>query len=98
MNILIIGSGGREHALAWKVAQSDTVQRVFVAPGNGGTANEAKCQNVAIEVTDITALISKLENRLETECLKTNNIYNLDIGYPINSSTRIDNIEDGKDN
>ncbi len=58
MNILIIGSGGREHALAWKVAQSDTVQRVFVAPGNGGTANEAKCQNVAIEVTDITALIN----------------------------------------
>jgi phosphoribosylamine---glycine ligase len=57
MNILIIGNGGREHALAWKVAQSDTVQRVFVAPGNGGTANETKCQNVALEVTDIASLI-----------------------------------------
>ena len=37
MNILIIGSGGREHALAWKLAQSPRVERVFVAPGNGGT-------------------------------------------------------------
>ena len=49
MNILIIGSGGREHALAWKVAQSDTIEKVFVAPGNAGTALEAKVENVAID-------------------------------------------------
>lgn len=43
MNVLIIGSGGREHALAWKVAQDPRVAKVFVAPGNAGTATEAKC-------------------------------------------------------
>ncbi len=48
MNILIIGSGGREHALAWKFAQDSQVEQIFVAPGNAGTANEAKCQNVAL--------------------------------------------------
>ncbi|RUO38898.1 phosphoribosylamine--glycine ligase [Aliidiomarina taiwanensis] len=57
MKILIIGSGGREHALAWKVAQSDKVQQVFVAPGNAGTATEPKVSNVAINVEDIPALI-----------------------------------------
>ena len=46
MKILIIGSGGREHALAWKFAQSEKVEKIFVAPGNGGTAAEAKCENV----------------------------------------------------
>jgi len=56
-NILIIGSGGREHALAWKVAQSKEVEHVFVAPGNGGTAQEKKIQNVDIAATDIDALI-----------------------------------------
>ena len=50
MNVLIIGSGGREHALAWKVAQDPRVAKVFVAPGNAGTATEAKCENVAIDV------------------------------------------------
>ncbi|MCG5517364.1 phosphoribosylamine--glycine ligase [Ectothiorhodospira sp. 9100] len=58
MKILIIGNGGREHALAWKVAQSDRVQRVFVAPGNAGTAREPKCENTPIEATDIDALLS----------------------------------------
>lgn len=58
MNILIIGSGGREHALAWKVAQSPGVAKVFVAPGNAGTAHEAKVENVAIGATDITALLA----------------------------------------
>ncbi len=56
MNILIIGNGGREHALAWKVAQDPRVTKVFVAPGNAGTATEAKCENVAIAVTEIAAL------------------------------------------
>ena len=46
MKILVVGSGGREHALAWKCAQSEKAEKVFVAPGNGGTAAEAKCENV----------------------------------------------------
>ncbi|MDR0668938.1 MAG: phosphoribosylamine--glycine ligase [Treponema sp.] len=46
MNVLVIGSGGREHAIAWKLAQSGRVARVYAAPGNGGTAAEAKCENV----------------------------------------------------
>ena len=56
MNVLIIGSGGREHALAWKVAQDPRVATVFVAPGNAGTAIEAKCENVDIGVLDIQRL------------------------------------------
>ena len=56
MNVLIIGSGGREHALAWKVAQDPRVAKVFVAPGNAGTATEAKCKNVAIDVLAIEQL------------------------------------------
>lgn len=57
MNILIIGSGGREHALAWKAAQSPKVEKVFVAPGNAGTAHEAKVENVAIDVLDNAGLV-----------------------------------------
>ena len=56
MKVLIIGSGGREHALAWKVAQSSEVSKVFVAPGNAGTARESKVENVAIDVLDKQAL------------------------------------------
>lgn len=56
MNILIIGSGGREHALAWKAAQNPDIGTVFVAPGNAGTATDAKLQNVSIEVLDFPAL------------------------------------------
>ena len=56
MKILIIGGGGREHALAWKAAQSARVSRVFVAPGNAGTAREAKVENVDIDVLDFAAL------------------------------------------
>jgi phosphoribosylamine--glycine ligase len=58
MNILIIGSGGREHALAWKVAQSNLVKTVWVAPGNAGTAKEPNISNAAIEATDIEALVN----------------------------------------
>ncbi len=50
MNILVLGSGGREHALAWKIAQDDKVAKVFVAPGNAGTATENKCENVALNI------------------------------------------------
>ena len=56
MNILIIGSGGREHALAWKVAQDPRIEKVFVAPGNAGTATEAKCENVDIDVLALEQL------------------------------------------
>jgi phosphoribosylamine--glycine ligase len=56
MNVLIIGSGGREHALAWKAAQSENVASVFVAPGNAGTATENKCTNVAIDSMDFVSL------------------------------------------
>ncbi len=56
MKILIIGSGGREHALAWKAKQSLKVAKVFVAPGNAGTAMEAGIENIAIDADDIPAL------------------------------------------
>ncbi|MGG7449137.1 phosphoribosylamine--glycine ligase [Kosakonia oryzendophytica] len=58
MKVLVIGNGGREHALAWKAAQSPLVETVFVAPGNAGTALEPALQNVAIGATDIPALLS----------------------------------------
>ncbi|WP_435014291.1 phosphoribosylamine--glycine ligase [Xanthomonas arboricola] len=58
MKILVIGSGGREHALAWKIAQSAQVSEVLVAPGNAGTATEAKCRNVAIKVDDLDGLLA----------------------------------------
>ena len=58
MKVLVIGNGGREHALAWKAAQSPTVATVFVAPGNAGTALEPTLQNVAIGATDIPALLN----------------------------------------
>lgn len=66
MNILIIGNGGREHALAWKVAQSPKVEKVFVAPGNAGTALEAKVANVAID---------PLNNSQLVEFAQKNNVY-----------------------
>ena len=56
MNILVVGSGGREHALAWKLAAPDAVSRVFVAPGNAGTALEPKLDNVALDPMDIEGL------------------------------------------
>ncbi len=57
MNILILGSGGREHALAWKCAQDAAVQQVLVAPGNAGTAREPKCRNAALDILDNAAVI-----------------------------------------
>ena len=58
MKVLIIGNGGREHALAWKAKQSPMVTRVFVAPGNAGTAHEGSIENVAIKATDIQGLLA----------------------------------------
>ena len=62
MKILVIGNGGREHALAWKAAQSPLVDEVFVAPGNAGTHREASLTNVNIGITDIPALIDFVKN------------------------------------
>jgi phosphoribosylamine--glycine ligase len=62
MNILVIGSGGREHALAWKAAQSELAEKVYVAPGNAGTAIEPGLENVDIGVEDIDSLVSFAQN------------------------------------
>jgi len=56
MNILVIGSGGREHALAWKAAQSPDADKIFVAPGNAGTAREPGLENIDIDVMDLEGL------------------------------------------
>ncbi|MEX2468372.1 MAG: phosphoribosylamine--glycine ligase [Pseudohongiellaceae bacterium] len=61
MKILVIGSGGREHSLAWRCAQSPKVEQVFVAPGNAGTAREPKLENVAIDVMDFEGLANFAE-------------------------------------
>jgi phosphoribosylamine--glycine ligase len=58
MKVLVIGGGGREHALAWKLAQSPRVSQVLVAPGNAGTAVEDKCRNVDVQATDIDGLLA----------------------------------------
>jgi len=58
MKVLVVGGGGREHALAWKAAQSPRAERVFVAPGNAGTAREDKVDNVAVESDDLDALLA----------------------------------------
>ena len=58
MKVLIVGSGGREHALAWKCALSSRVSEVLVAPGNGGTATEARVRNVAVAAEDIAGLLA----------------------------------------
>lgn len=63
MNVLVIGGGGREHALAWKAAQSAQVDTVFVAPGNAGTSSEPKLENLAINVEDIAALVAFAQDK-----------------------------------
>jgi len=61
MKLLVIGGGGREHALAWKLAQSPRVQKVFVAPGNGGTATENGVENIALSSTEDLLAFAKKE-------------------------------------
>ena len=61
MKVLVVGSGGREHALAWKLLQSDQVEQVFCTPGNGGTASLANCQNVAIAVDDFAGILELVQ-------------------------------------
>jgi len=63
MKILVIGSGGREHALAWKLAQSQRVEAVLVAPGNAGTAREAGVENVAVAADDLDGLVALARDR-----------------------------------
>ena len=63
MNVLIVGGGGREHALAWKAAQSPRADKVYVAPGNAGTADETGVENVAIGAEDIDALLDFARER-----------------------------------
>ena len=58
MKVLVIGSGGREHALAWKAAQSSQVSKVYVTPGNAGTATENKVENIALDISDNNALVT----------------------------------------
>ena len=62
MKVLVIGSGGREHALVWKLAQSDLCEKVYVAPGNAGTADEPKAENVELDVEDIDGLLDFAKN------------------------------------
>ena len=57
IKVLVIGGGGREHALAWKFAQSPRIGEVIIAPGNAGTAAEPKCRNAAVAASDIAGLV-----------------------------------------
>lgn len=61
MKLLVVGSGGREHALAWKLAQSPRVQLVYVAPGNGGTAQDERLKNVDLSSLDDLADFAESE-------------------------------------
>jgi phosphoribosylamine--glycine ligase len=63
MKVLIIGGGGREHALAWAAARSEDVETVFVAPGNAGTATEPGCENFAIAANDLDGLVGFARER-----------------------------------
>ena len=63
MKVLVVGSGGREHALAWKAAQSKQVEKVYVAPGNAGIAKEDSLENIDIGVSDITELLNFAKNK-----------------------------------
>ena len=63
MKVLVIGQGGREHAIAWKLAQSSDCKKIFIAPGNGGTSSEEKCENTGIKVTDFSGIKDLIESK-----------------------------------
>ena len=63
MKILVIGSGGREHAIVWKLAQSDLCEKVFVAPGNAGTADEPKTETIDLNAEDLESLLAFAKNK-----------------------------------
>ena len=62
MNILVIGQGGREHAIAWKLSQSKKASKIFVSPGNGGTELESDCINVEIDTNDFSSIKNFVEH------------------------------------
>ena len=64
MKVMVVGSGGREHALAWKLARSPKVQVVYVAPGNGGTALDKRLQNLPITDPEVLAAFAEVEDAL----------------------------------
>lgn len=57
MRILVLGSGGREHAIIWKLSKSATVEKIFLAPGNGGSYQERKVINIDLSIADFPALV-----------------------------------------
>ena len=63
MKVLVIGSGGREHALVWKLAQSNLCEKIFVAPGNAGTSDEPKTENVGLSAEDLEGLLAFAKNK-----------------------------------
>ena len=79
MNILVIGSGGREHALAWKSAQDKSVANVFVCPGNAGTALEEKVTNISIDADNFEVV--------EKFCKENNWQYGLELGVWVGVTT-----------
>ena len=58
MKILILGQGGREHAIAWQISQSDKIKKVYICPGNGGTAKEKNIENLDLLMSDTLSLIN----------------------------------------
>ena len=77
MNILLLGSGGREHALAWKIAQSDKVEKLFIAPGNGGTSTVG--ENINVSATDFESIKKYFEeNSKNNDMLITMGAGNID--------------------
>lgn len=70
MRILVLGSGGREHALVWKLSQSAAVERIFLAPGNGGSHQVPKVSNLAFNIADFPPLVKfATENEVQTTFL-----------------------------
>ena len=63
MKVLVIGSGGREHALAWKAAQDESVEHVFVAPGNAGTSMEDKVSNIPLDINKFESIKNFCKNK-----------------------------------
>lgn len=65
LTVLLLGAGGREHALAWKLSQSSRVQAIYVCPGNGGTSTVPKTTNISVNASDFPALVKfALENKV----------------------------------